>query len=362
MATNIGAMKSEIETPALLVDLQKAKRNIEKMNSFFRNYSAQLRPHVKSHKCPIIAHLQVQSGAKGITCAKLGEAEVMFQAGIQNILIANQIIQEKKIFRLAGLARQAEMTVAVDEMENINQLEKIMGLCNAKLGVLVEIDVGMNRCGVKTPQEAIELAQRIDASKNLLFQGLQGYEGHAVMIPELAKREKACRQVVNQLIQIKKAIEEAGISCPIISSGGTGTYHITGTFQGISEIQAGSYALMDSKYATIIEGFEQALTLLTTVISTRNQQRLIVDAGLKAITKEFGMPVVASIEGAVVSDLSEEHGTIECAKPSQLHVGDKIEMIPSHGCTTVNLHDIFHVLEENRLIGIWPIAARGKSD
>lgn len=351
--------KYDIETPALLIDIDKMERNIKAMADFFEGRPAGLRPHTKTHKCPVLAHKQLRAGAIGITCAKLGEAEVMAQAGINDILIANQIVGASKIARLANLARHCDIMVAVESSDNAADLSSAAQAAGATLRVLIEVDVGMHRCGVKSVEEALSLAQIILNNPGLKFEGIMGYEGHAVMVPDFEDREKACIDSMQVLISVKEILEKNGIEVAIVSAGGTGTYNIAGTYPGVTEIQGGSYIVMDAKYHSVLQDFECALTLLTTVTSRPDKETAILDAGMKAMTFEFGMPELIGLSGAAIAFLSEEHGHLylEDADPA---VGDKVELIPSHCCTTINLHDRYYGIRGERVEAVWPIAARGK--
>jgi len=351
--------KYDIDTPALLIDIDKMERNIQKMADFFDGRSANLRPHTKTHKCPVLAHKQLRAGAQGITCAKLGEAEVMAQAGVNDILIANQIVGSQKIARLANLARHCDIMVAVEASDNAADLSNAAQAVGSTIRVLIEVDVGMHRCGVKSVEEALSLAQVLLGSPGLKFEGIMGYEGHIVMVPDFEDREKACIDSMQVLISVKEILEKNGIEVGIVSAGGTGTYNVAGAYPGITEIQGGSYIVMDAKYHSVLQDFECALTLLTTVTSRPDKESAILDAGMKAMTFEFGMPELTGLKGAGISFLSEEHGHLylEDADPK---VGDKVELIPSHCCTTINLHDRYYACRGDRLEAVWPIAGRGK--
>jgi D-serine deaminase-like pyridoxal phosphate-dependent protein len=351
--------KYEIDTPALLIDLEKMERNIQKMARFFEKQSANLRPHTKTHKCPVLAHKQLQAGAQGITVAKLGEAEVMAAAGIQDILIANQIVGRDKIARLANLAHHCDIMVAVESAENAADLSAAANAVGSTIRILIEVDVGMHRCGVKSAEESVSLTKKILSLPGLKFEGIMGYEGHAVMIPEFEDRRQASAASMQMLVNVKDMLVSNDIQVKIVSAGGTGTYNVAGAYPGITEIQAGSYILMDAKYASVLQDFECALTLLCTVTSRPDEQTAILDAGMKAVTFEFGMPELIGLPGASFSFLSEEHGHLylEDANP---RVGDRVEVIPSHGCTTINLHDRFYAVRGERLEAVWEIAGRGK--
>ncbi len=357
----IGDYKDQLDTPILLIDLDIMESNIARMADYFSKVKASLRPHTKTHKTPILAHKQIDAGAIGVTCAKLDEAEVMVSSGIKDVLIANEIISERKIAKLVGLAKHADVMVAVDDPNNVENLSNTAQMMKAKLRILVEVNTGMNRCGVLPGKPALELARRVSRSKNLVFSGLMGYEGHTVTIPNFEERKKETEKSLALLIETKDLIERNGIEVKIVSGGGTGTYNITGQYPGITEVQAGSYIFMDTYYRNVLKDFDCALTILTTVISRPDNNIVIIDAGMKSVTKEFGMPEVKNIDGAKVVSLSEEHGKIDISESSvNLKPGDKIELIPSHCCTTINLHDQFYGIRNDILESIWCISGRGK--
>jgi len=355
--------KQEIDTPTLLIDLPKLDHNIEKMAAFADNAGVGLRPHMKTHKCPIISQRQIAAGAIGVTCQKLGEAEAAAKSGISDILITNQIVGQRKIDRLVKLAKGADVKVLVDNRQNVVELSRAAREKGVELGVLVEVDVGMGRCGVQPGEQAHQLVEFVHNHESLKFMGLEGYEGHACMIPSFKEREARTLEAMKLLVDTKELIEAAGFEVEIVTGGSTGTYMITGRYPGVTEIEAGSYATMDKKYASV-EGvdFEPALTILVTVISRPKEGVAIIDAGLKAMSADFGTPEVISCEGAVLDkNLSEEHGKLLLTDDANsLHVGDQVELIPTHGCTTINLHDNFYVVRDDGVEAVWPISARGK--
>lgn len=358
----IGLPAQEIDTPALVIDMVVMEDNISRMAGYFKGIDADLRPHIKTHKCPIIAHKQLAAGAKGITCSKLGEAEVMIQAGIKDILIANEIVGTRKIKRLMDLAAQADLTVAVDDPENVDHLAGAARAAGVTVGVLVDVNVGMNRCGVEPGQAALDLARKVHRSQGLLFQGLMGYEGHVVGLASFQERSRKGREAMKLLVETKELIERSGLPVQVVSSGGTGTYDISGPYPGVTEIQAGSYIFMDAHYRETGIEFGCALTLLATVVSLHLPDRIITDAGIKTITNDFGMPAVKGREELELVRLNEEHGTIRTiAGKGPLRIGDKIELIPSHGCTTINLHDQYYAMRNGKVEAVFPILARGKS-
>ncbi len=362
-AGNIGQSKWDLDTPALVIDVPAMERNIARMDAFFADKKAKLRPHAKTHKCPTISHKQLAAGhAVGITCAKLGEAEALAAAGIKDILIANQIVGPQKIARLMGLAHQADVMVAVDDPVNVEQLSAAAVDAGVRLRVLVEVNIGMNRCGVEPGEPALELARKVAEAKGLRFMGLQGYEGHLVMHPNLDERRQRTLAAMKSLVDTRHLIEGAGLEVTIVSGGGTGTYDITGTIEGVDEVQAGSYVFNDVRYRSVGAHFDCALTVLATVISRPTPTVAVTDAGHKVLTSEFGLPELIGVEGASLTRLSEEHGKVEFEAPNRdLRPGDKVEFIPSHGCTTINLFDCYHVVRDDRLEAVWNIAGRGKS-
>ena len=357
----IGMPRDEIDTPALLVDLEALEFNIDKLAQHFQQAGKNLRPHTKSHKTPAIAHRQLAAGAIGITCAKLGEAEVMADAGIQDILVANQIVGPRKLQRLVTLAGRCDLMVAVDHPANLSALAAAAGQGGVQPRVLVEVNIGHNRCGVAPGQPAVEVARLVASARHLRFAGLMGYEGHVVDLEDREAREQGARECLQRLVDTRQDVEKAGIEVEITSASGTGDYYLSTGYAGITEVQAGSYALMDHAYGKLGLGFEKALTVLTTVTSRPAPDQVITDAGLKSLTPEHGMPALKDRDDLEVHALSEEHGRLRAGSGScELEVGDLLEFIPGHGCTTINLHDWLYAMRHGRLEEIWAIAGRGK--
>jgi D-serine deaminase-like pyridoxal phosphate-dependent protein len=353
----VGQQKWALDTPVLCLDRPALERNIQHMTDFLAERPARVRPHTKTHKCPTIAWMQLRAGAIGVTCAKLSEAEVMARAGIRDILIANQVVGAK-MQRLVRLAAYTEVMVAVDDAEQARLLSEAAESAGVQQRVLIEVDVGMRRCGTQPGRETLALAERVVRLPGLRFEGIMGYEGHAVMIRDRAERKQVAEEAMSRLIGTRDLLQEHGLAIPIVSGGGTGTYDITGAYEGMTEIQAGSYATMDARYREVGVDFEPALTVVAQVISARDDAA-VIDAGMKTLTPEFGMPPVVRPEGWRVHHLSEEHGALERDGGEPLHVGDRVELIPSHGCTTINLHDAYYVTRDDVVEAVWPIAARG---
>jgi D-serine deaminase-like pyridoxal phosphate-dependent protein len=356
-----GAGVDQIDTPALLLDHDKLVGNIRRMAEFFSTRPARLRPHAKTHKCVEIARLQMEHGAAGITCAKLGEAEVMAAGGIPDIRVANQVVGPLKIARLVGLAGRCTLTIAVDDAENVRQISAAAAAAGVTVRCLVEVDIGMGRCGVDPGQPALDLARLVDGSPGLTFAGLQAYEGHLQNVTPYDQRRQRARADMQLALDTRELIEEAGLPVAVISGCGTGTHAITGVLKGVDEVQAGSYATMDGQYRKVGAPFENALTLLSTVVSRPRPETAIIDAGLKTVSPEFGEPTVL-VGGATYTEFSEEHGTLQLVGAArELQAGDRIELIPAHGCTTINLHDRLYVMSDGTLQEIWAVAARGRS-
>lgn len=352
---------AEIDTPSLLLDLTALEANLQTMAGFFAARHCKLRPHFKSHKCTVIARRQMQAGAVGITCAKLGEAEVVADAGIRDILIANQIVGPLKIQRLIELSRRANPIVAVDSADNVRMLSEHVSRAGATIRVFVEVDVGMGRCGVAAGKPALELARLVAESPGLKFEGLQGYEGHCIDLRDEGERTREARKSMDLLVGTRRLIESSGLAVNIVSGGGTGTYTIDGDYEGIDEVQAGSYAAMDWSYGDIRPEFKQAMSILATVISRPQPTVLVVDVGRKGMGTEWGPPRVKDLpESRVTKYSSEEHAVVEVPQNSAIRVGDRIELIPSHGCTTSNLYPEFIVHENGVVRERWPIEGRGK--
>jgi D-serine deaminase-like pyridoxal phosphate-dependent protein len=328
----------EIETPALLVDLDAMESNIHKMAGFFRDQPAKLRPHFKNHKVPILASKQLEAGAIGITCATLREAEILVDHGISSILIANEIAGESKIKWFADLSRRSDVMVAVDDERVVSDIACVAAKQGQPLSVLVDINVGLNRCGVPPREPACRLAKSA-VEKGLRFRGLMGYEGHLQVLPPGEERDERVRDVAKSLVDSRILIEREGIPVEIVSTGGTGTYYVSGAFPGVTEIQGGSYLLMDTLYVNRGSPFTRALTLLASVISQPEPHRAVVDCGMKELSAERGLSLLKDIEGVVLKALHAEHGLLEFQNSGvHLELGQKIELWVHYSDATVNLH------------------------
>lgn len=346
--------KHDVDTPALLLDLDVMEANLEAMAAYFRDRPQKLRPHYKTPKTPEIARRQLALGAIGITAAKLGEAETLVNAGLGPVLIANQIVGKQKIDRLMDLLGRGEVIVAVESEMNIRELEEGAARWGRVPHAIVEVDVGMHRCGTANPEETVELVQRM-LEGPVRYRGIMGYEGHAVLIADPEQRVATARASMERLSSHVRALRDAGLAPEIVSSGGTGTHDIAGAWPDVTEVQAGSYIFMDGRYSKVRPDIGRpALTLLATVIA-RHGDTAIIDAGLKALTNEFGPPEGKDLP-VVVARLSEEHGTVTVGD-LPLEPGAKIEIVPSHNDTTLNLHSEYYICRGDEVVDVWPIPA-----
>ena len=362
----IGKKVEDIETPALLLDLDKMEYNLNKMANFVKEKKTLIRPHFKTHKSPFLAHKQIEAGAIGITCQKLSEAEVLAKSGIKDILITNEIVGKQKLKRLVNLAAYTDLKVSIDNYHNAEEISNYALEKGVVVNYLVELNIGMNRCGVDPGEPALTLVQKINNLKGLKFLGIMAYEGHTVFIESYEERKNETIKALKKVSETIQVFKKKGINCEIVSCGSTGTYMITGAYPEVTEIESGSYLTMDMKY-NAIEGvggtFKTALSLLTTVMSKPSSNRIILDAGMKAISKEFGMPLLKDkIDGFELYKLAEEHGYVEVSKSAKnlFSIGEKIELLPSHGCTTINLHDVYYGIRSGIVECVLPIEARGK--
>ena len=353
-------LKQELDTPALLVDLERVERNIAEMAAFFRGHGVGWRPHTKGQKVPEIAHMEIEAGALGITCAKLGEAEVMAEAGIRDILIANQVVGRQKAERLAALLDRADVVVAVDSIENGEELSAAAHARGKRLRVIVEVDNGMQRAGVSPGEPAVELARSLSALPGLRFCGVMAWEAHCLG-RAMDERRRCCEEAVGTLVATARQCRAAGLGAGIVSCGGTGTFMITAGIEGVTEIQAGGGIFSDVLYESWGVEHPFALTVMSTVTSRPAPQRVITDAGRKAMSMDIATPRAIGLDHVAKVALSAEHGVVTLSEPdTTLKVGDKLEWIVGYGDTTVFLHDEMVATRGDRVETIWPVLARGK--
>jgi D-serine deaminase-like pyridoxal phosphate-dependent protein len=358
----IGQPKSVLDTPALLADLDVMEANIARIVATCRARGVAWRPHSKVHKTPEIAKIEIAAGAIGVTCAKLGEAEVMAAAGIRDILIANQIVGPIKIGRLVELVDQADPIVCADSVLNLTELDAAFRRANKRLRVAIEVNIGMNRAGVEPGAPVLVLAREIASRPGLSFAGLVGWESQATTIADPGEKERAVRDAVALLAASARACNEGGHPVEIVSCGGTGTFPYCAQQPGVTEVQVGGAIFSDMHYLTHYHvDFSPALTVLATVSSRPTPTRIVVDAGKKAMSGDAAMPEPSGLPPTTGLRLSAEHTKIELECPSDSpKIGDKIEFVVGYSDTTVHLHEEIVGVRAGRIECVWRVAARGK--
>ncbi len=359
---------SELDTPAVVVDLDVMERNLARMALYCRERGLSLRPHAKTHKIPELAQRQIESGAIGITVAKLGEAEVMVEAGVRDVLIAYPIAHPSKAHRLARLAERARIAVALDSEEALRTVADEVRGKGKKLGVLVEIDVGLRRCGVANEQEALTLARRISEPEGLEFRGLMFYPGHLMV--EAKDRTDLLAQVNPRLDRILETFGAAGIPLAVVSGGSTPTAFQSHLFHGVTEIRPGTYIFNDRNTLELGDVLltDCALSVIVSVVSTAVRGRAIVDGGSKTYSSDrlltgerCGFGLIKEDPEAIFETMSEEHGHLDISHSTRgYRVGDRLTILPNHVCATINMHDEIYGIRGQEVETVWRVAARGK--
>jgi D-serine deaminase-like pyridoxal phosphate-dependent protein len=360
MSTMIGQTTDRLDSPQLLLDLDVVDANLHYLLDACRRRGVDLRVHFKSLKCGSLARYLGGRGVRSFLCAKVNEAEVLCDAGQTDVFVANQVVGAGKLARLADLARRARVRVCVDDPENVAEMGRAARDARATIEVLVEVDTGMGRCGVEPGEPALQLARAIQAEAGLRFVGLQGYDGHLQMLPDEGERRAKCLEGLERLIATRRLLERNGIPVEVVTGAGTGTWEFVSAVEGVTEIQPGSFLLMDCAYHTVRPEFGCALSVLATVVS-RRPGWYVLDAGSKAISKDFGMPAVKGRPGERVVKLSEEHTKVEC-DTGAVRPGDRREVLPAHCCATMNLHRQVVALRGGVVEAVWPIEASGRYD
>lgn len=359
----IGCSVEELDTPALCIDLDAIEANIDQMASLCREHGVQWRPHSKAHKSPQIAQKLVDAGAIGVTCAKLGEAEVMAAGGIRDILVANQIAGPAKMRRLVSVCRQADLIVTVDHPDQVAAISRATSDAGVNVRAIIEVDIGLHRAGV-APEGAVELGKIVDSAPGITLSGIMGYEGHLLTIEDQQEKERQIRDALAVLAQVRDRFVEAGLPCPIVSAGGTGSYATTVRCPGVTELQAGGLIFMDAFYRhrCQVADFQHALKLYVTVVSRPAPGRAIVDAGRKTHHIDHQPSIVVGYEeSARFKRLSAEHGELELDEPARgLKIGDRLELIPGYSDMTNVLHNEFYGIRGGRLEVVWPLVGRGR--
>lgn len=350
---------NDLDTPCLLLDLDAVEHNIAAMMRQLEGTGVALRPHFKTPKCAQVAKMQLASGAIGVTVAKLGEAEVLADAGLGPILMANQVVGPIKIDRLmALLARGVDITVAVESEFNVRELAEGARRSGQRPAAVIEVDSGMHRCGTTTPAETVAVARML-VDAGIEYRGIMGYEGHMYGQPEADPRETLIRGALATVGQHVEALAEAGLAPAIVSTSGSASVAIASRTPGVTELQAGTYVFHDGDFEGFIPGvYRHALTLLTTVLTVR-ERYAVCDAGMKSLTGDHG-PSFSRDGSYKAARLSEEHAHLTGPGIANLKPGDKVELIPSHGDTTLNLHSVYHVTRGGQVVDEWPILAARK--
>ena len=351
----IGKKRDAIVTPALILDLEVLRLNLKFMAEHMKGKRAKLRPHIKVHKSPDIARMQIEAGAMGIGTATIWEAIVFARSGIDDVFVINQVVGEEKVRAASLLAREVPLKVAVDDASNVKALSEAAKRAGSVIGCVIEVDTGMRRCGVGSPEEALKLGRLVSELPGLKLDGVTGYEGHCSREFDKAKRERMAREAMDYFVGIAKLLVDNGLPCSLVSAAGTGTWEITANHPGITEIQPGSYATMDGYHSGLDPRFKQATTVLTTVIS-RRPDLVVTDAGKKtvgateAVMKDFAYPIYR---------YDEEHGIFSIDDSCPLKVGDTLELLCGYTPFAVSYFDVYNVVENDMVVDVWPVIPRG---
>jgi D-serine deaminase-like pyridoxal phosphate-dependent protein len=352
----MGLTVEEIPTPTLVLDVDVARANAALMGERFRSLSASLRPHIKAHKSAELARMQLDDGAIGVTTATVAEAGAMAKAEVTDVLVANEIVGPAAIDRLIDVAGSTRLTVLADDEANVQELGRRAAAAGVELHVLIEIDVGMGRGGARTEEEALVLARCAMEARGVELRGLMGYEGHCASEPDSEIRARETRASMERLVRVAEKCRAEGMSIEQVSAGATGTYEITGSFPGVTEVQAGSYILMDLFHEQLAPEFAFALTVATTAIS-RHADLVVFDAGRKSVGNDLLPPRLADGAGELAF-IHEEHVGFRFPEGAPYGLGDRASLIPGYAPTTVNLFGAFSVVESGRVVDRWPVLAR----
>lgn len=362
----IGDAIADVDTPALLLDLDAFEHNLDTMVRVTAGSGMRLRPHAKSHKCPPIALAQMQRGAVGVCSQKVSEAEALVEGGVRNVLVTNEVVGAPKLARLARLAKRAEVSVLADHPDAVTALAHAAQAEGSTIAVLVEVDVGAGRCGVAPGEPAAALARHIAAQPGLTFGGIHAYQGGAQHMRTPVEREAAIAKAVAMVNDSIAAMEKSGLKVPIVTGAGTGTFLLEAGSGVYGELQPGSYVFMDADYARngdpagdSVGLFRQSLHILATVMSRPSASRAVVDVGLKAHSVDSGMPRIDEPAGAEYLRASDEHGLVSVPDGLDMPLGSKLRLVPGHCDPTVNLYDWLVCHRNGRVESIWPVAGRG---
>ena len=360
----------DVPTPALLIDLEAFEHNLEKMAAFAASKGMDLRPHTKTHKSPYIAKRQLERGAVGVCTAKVSEAEVMIDAGVQAVLVTSPIVSPEKIERLVALAKRSdELRIVVDNQESAERLDQAGREMGTTIGVLIDLDPGIRRTGIAPGEPALDLVERISQLDHLRFDGLQAYAGHVMHVEGWRQRALRSRHALADCIATRQLLEDRGHRVEIFTGGGTGTFDIDCEGAGFTDLQVGSYLFMDVEYRRIggqtgelLDDFEPSLFVLSTAISQPVRELITIDAGYKSLATDTVKPVLRDWPEVAFNWGGDEHGMLGLGEPpADIGLGDKLQVMVPHCDPTVNLYDYYHPFRDGRVTELWPISGRGKS-
>ncbi len=366
-----GMDEADIQTPSLVLDLDALERNIKKMGDYAKAHGMRHRVHGKMHKSVDVAKLQERlGGAVGVCCQKVSEAEVFVRGGIKDVLVSNQVRDPAKIDRLASLPKLgSRIIVCVDDVDNVADLSGAAVDHGTQLEVFVEIDCGAGRCGVTTTPQVIEIAKAVEVADNLKFTGIQAYQGAMQHLDSFDARKEKLDTAIAMVKDAVDGLKAEGIDCELVSGGGTGSYYFESNSGVYNELQCGSYAFMDADYGRILDKdgnridrgeWENALFILTSVMSHAKADKAIVDAGLKAQSVDSGLPVVFGRDDVEYIKCSDEHGVV-MDTDGVLKVNDKLKLVPGHCDPTANVHDWYVGVRNGKVEAVWPVSARGRA-
>jgi 3-hydroxy-D-aspartate aldolase len=366
-----GMDEKDIQTPCLILDLDALERNVRKMGEYAKAHGMRHRSHGKMHKSVDVQKLQESlGGAVGVCCQKVSEAEVFVRGGIKDVLVSNQVRDPKKIDRLAQLPKHgSRIIVCVDDVANVADLSAAAEKHGTQLEVFVEIDCGAGRCGVKTADAVVEIARAVDAAPGLKFTGIQAYQGAMQHMDSYEDRKAKLDAAIAQVKEAVDALKDAGLEPELVSGGGTGSYYFESNSGVYNELQCGSYAFMDADYGRILDKdgnridqgeWENALFILTSVMSHAKADKAIVDAGLKAQSVDSGLPFIYGRDDVKYIKCSDEHGVVDDPQ-GVLKVNDKLRLVPGHCDPTCNVHDWYVGVRNGKVETLWPVSARGKA-
>ena len=362
----IGMELADVSTPALIVDLDAFERNVARMRDFVQKMGVRHRAHAKTHKSADIALYQMEvGGACGVCCQKVSEAEALVAGGVKDVLVSNQVVDPKKIDRLAAMAKRARVLVCVDDLGNVDDLSAAAVRHGVTVECLVEIDCGAGRCGVAWGEPVVAIARKIDAAPGLKFAGIQAYQGAAQHVHDFEERRAKIDSAIKMVTDTVAMLSDAGLSCDIIGGAGTGTYYFEGDSGIYNEMQCGSYIFMDADYQRVLDSkgdfiseFENSLFIYTSIMSKTKADKAICDAGLKAQSVDSGLPVIFGRDDVEYIKCSDEHGVI--ADPGNvLRLNDKLKLVPGHCDPTCNVYDWYVGVRNGKVETLWPVTARG---